>query len=323
VSTSPTPEEVLNRVALQIKGGILSEVYARVEHVHMLAHYTSVPAFQSIIKSRELHFSLVRDTNDTSEVTEGARIVAAALEEQGPKLFSDYESFDTARQFEERRELLETDTYVLSLCEHGSDRRTDRLEMWKDYGHGGNGLCLVLRKETMLGQTAQGRFPVHWVPIEYARPNELNERVRRRLLLIKRIIGATQHAETLPPPVFGMVIAQCVVQLVLGHKNVGFEYEREVRFVRSRLIQEVVTPDHAIYRNVTFNGVTRAKFIVPLRKYPEFGIDASAEALLDHIIIGPSKRQSEMREEIAEFLNANGLGHVPIVLSEIPYRSTS
>ncbi|MEA2874494.1 MAG: hypothetical protein QOH67_4629 [Hyphomicrobiales bacterium] len=150
---TPTPQEILNTIALQIKGAIVGEVYTRVEHIDLLAHYTSLQAFQSMVQSRELWFSLVRDTNDTSEVTEGGMIVAAALQEHGPTMFPEYRSFNAAGQFEAMRSQLETDTYALSLCEHGSDRRTDRLEMWKDYGHGGNGLCLVLRKVTMLGNT--------------------------------------------------------------------------------------------------------------------------------------------------------------------------
>jgi hypothetical protein len=316
----PTPQDVLNALGNQIKGAIVADVYARVEHINMLAHYTSIQAFRSIVASQQLWFSLVRDTNDTSEVIEGTRIVSASLQEHGPRMFADYESFDTARQFEARRELLETDTYVLSLCEHGSDSRTDRLEMWKDYGHNGNGLCMVLRKATVLDQSAKGRFPVHWAPIEYAKHEGLSERVRRRLLLIKRVINATQHVETLSSQVFGMLIAQCVVQLVLSHKNIGFEYEKEVRFVRSRLLQELAPPEGAGYRNVTIDGVVKSKFILPLRYYPEFKIDASLIALLDQIIIGPSSHQDYLHRELVTILSGNHLDHVPIIRSDIPYR---
>jgi hypothetical protein len=41
-------------------------------------------AFRSIVASQQLWLSLVRDTNDTSEVIEGTRIVSASLQEHGP-----------------------------------------------------------------------------------------------------------------------------------------------------------------------------------------------------------------------------------------------
>lgn len=317
-----SPQDVLNALGNQIKGAILADVYARVDHIKMLAHYTSLSAFKSIVGSQQLWLSRVRDTNDTSEVIEATKLVSAALGVHGPAMFDSYESFDTARQFEARRELLETDTYILSLCEHGSDSRTDRLEMWKDYGHNGNGLCLVLRKAKMLDQSAKGRFPVHWAPIEYSTTEALSDRVRRRLLLIKRIVAATQDVETLPPQVFGMLIAQSVVQLVLSHKNVAFEYEKEIRFVRTRLVQELTPPDGAGYRSITIDGATRSKFVLPLRYYPEFKIDASMNAMLDHIIIGPSSHQDELQRELEAMLAEHRMEHVRILRSEIPYRTT-
>jgi len=195
--------------------------------------------------------------------------------------------------------------------------------MWQAYGHNGNGLCLVLRKETMLGQTARGLFPVHWCPIEYDDRDAIRQRVIRRLHLIQQAISATQMAETLPPQALGMLVAGCVVQLVLGQKNVAFDHEKEIRFVRSRLLRELVPPEGAGYRTVTIAGKRKNKFVLPLRYYPEFSIDASLPALLDHIIIGPSNRQQETQQEISNLLSQNGLGHVQIRLSNIPYRATA
>lgn len=116
-----TPEQIFDQLAQRTRDAIIAEVYSRVSHIPLLAHYTSADAFRSILKSRELWFSLIRDTNDTSEAIEGAALVSEALRDYGPTIFRNYVAFEVAQQFEARRCLLETDTHVLSLCEHGSD----------------------------------------------------------------------------------------------------------------------------------------------------------------------------------------------------------
>jgi hypothetical protein len=196
----------------------------------------------------------------------------------------------------------------------------DRLVMWQAYGYNGRGLCMVLRKETMLGQTAKGLFPVHWCPIEYEDATGLERRVRRRLQQIQDVIKATAGANVIPAHGIGLLIAVCVVPLVMGHKNVAFDHEKELRFVRSRLLQELAPPEGAEYRTVLVDGQPKSKFVLPLRKYPEFSIDASIPALLDHVIIGPSAQQEQMAQEVRQLLDANDLRHVEVHRSVIPYR---
>jgi hypothetical protein len=103
-------ENLLNELAAKLAETVAAEVYERVRHVPMLSHYTSIDACKSILRSRELWFSQVRDTNDTSEAVEGTKIVAEALEEYGPTVFANYADLNVHQQFEARRELLEIDT---------------------------------------------------------------------------------------------------------------------------------------------------------------------------------------------------------------------
>lgn len=323
-----TPEAeaqaALNEIAVRIRDVVVAETYERVASVPMLAHYTSLDAFRSILQSKEMWFSRVLDMNDTSEIVGGATIIAEGLAEYGPKIFTapPYAAFDVAQQFEARRSMLETDTYVLSLSEHGSDKETDRLAMWRAYGYNGNGLCLVLRKDTLLGQKAQGKFAVHWSPIDYQSPAELKERLRLRLEQIEGTFRALPKAvAAVPLQVLGMLIAQCAVPFVLGHKHVAFKEEREIRFVRSRILQPLVPPDGAGYRTIQNSGKPKSVFVLPLRNYPEFPVNADLSALLDHIIIGPSHQQEQMYHEVRDQLDANNLAQVPIHRSEIPYRA--
>ena len=229
----------------QIMEILLAEMNARVAHIPMLAHYTSLDAFKSILRCKELWFSRVTDMSDTSEMTEGGEIVAAALEKFGPQFFKSfcYSETDTRQRFASIRSKIEAETYVLSLCEHGSDQRTDRLTMWRAYGHDGNGLCLVLRKNTLLGQSAAGKFPVHWSPIVYETRSQLEERVLRRLTQIEEVFGkASQGALALLKSALGVMVTGFVLSLVFSHKNEAYDDEREVRFVRSGLLQTSPLP---------------------------------------------------------------------------------
>lgn len=118
-----------------------------------------------------------------------------------------------------------------------------------------------------------------------------------------------------------MLVSCLAVSLVLGHKNLHFEHEREVRFVRSRLLQELAPPEGAGYRSITTQGKPKNIFVLPLRNYPEFGISAGIADLLDHIIIGPSNEQEKIAQEVRRLLDGNGLARVQVRRSEIPYRA--
>jgi hypothetical protein len=320
-------QAVYIEMAMRVRDIILTDVYARVEPIPMLAHYTSVEAMGSILRSRQLWFSSIPDMAvvDTSEVVEGAQIVSDALAGLGPQIIRTipYAQMNAQQVFEGIRAQLVSETYAISLCEHGSDERTDRLVMWRAYGHDGHGLCMVLRKSTLLGQTAAGRFPVHWSPIEYDSPERLEERVRLRLTQIEGAFQTlpTQLRSTIAP-VLGEFIVSCMLSLVLGHKNEAYSDEREIRFIRTPLIQIAEPPPDAVYLEVGTAQKPRRIFALPLRNYPEFGINADIQALLDHVIIGPSHQQDQMYTRSRALLDSNGLAHVEIRRSTIPYRST-
>jgi hypothetical protein len=321
--TAATPESVFEDIAGQMRGIITSEVYTRIASFPMLAHYTSFEAMRSIVRSKEFWFSRVDSMNDISEVTEGAAIVGAALTEHGPNLFKTVRFAEMGARFQYDRitPALAQETYALSLCEHGSDEQTDRLVMWRAYGHDGHGLCLVLRKDTMLGQKANGLFHVAWSPIEYDNPAQLNNRVRRRLEQVEGIFPATKNLNLIPNPSLGAFVASCLMSLVIGHKNPAFRDEREIRFIHSNTLRPIPDPKGGGRRVVGTALKTRNIFALPLRDYPEFPVNASLPALLDHVVIGPSNQQNELYKEVRSLLDSNDLSHVEILLSDIPYHS--
>jgi Protein of unknown function (DUF2971) len=325
-TTQQRAQAAFNVLVQNITATVVAGSYARVAAIPMLSHYTSVEAFASILRSGQFWFSNIPDMAaiDTSEVIEGTQIISDALRTVGPQVIRTipYAQMNAGSLFEQMKTPLLTETYAISLCEHGSDRQTDRLTMWHVYGHKGHGLCLVLRKETMLNQTAAGRFPVHWAPIDYDSAEQLTERVRHVLSLFEaESAKISPDLRALISPNLGSLIAGSMVPLVIGHKNPAYVDEREVRFVRTSLINIAPTPADAVYREVGTPAKPKRIFALPLRQYSEFGIDASMQALLDHIIIGPSNRQDQLYAETRALLDAHGLSHVEIRRSTIPFRA--
>jgi hypothetical protein len=319
-------QATFNVLLQNITAAVVAESYARVAAIPMLSHYTSVEAFASILRSGQFWFSNIPDMAavDTSEVVEGTQIISDALRTVGPLVIRaiPYAQMNAGFMFEQLKTPLLAETYAISLCEHGSDQQTDRLTMWHVYGHKGHGLCLVMRKETMLNRTAGGRFPVHWSPIDYDSTEQLTERVRAVLSLFEaEIAKLPTDLRPIITPHLGAIIAGSMVSLAIGHKNPAYVDEREVRFVRTSLINIAPTPADAIYREVGTSQKPRRIFALPLRQYPEFGIDASMQALLDHIIVGPSNRQDQLYAETRALLDAHGLSHVEIRRSIIPFRA--
>jgi hypothetical protein len=320
----PRARVVFGEIATRMRDIVTAEIHARISTIPMLAHYTSLEAMRSIFVSKQLWFSRVDSMNDTSEIKEGGDIVGLALAEHGPTVLKTIPFAKMAVSFQYKNVIpkIVQDTYALSLCEHGSDEQTDRLVMWRAYGHDGHGLCLVLRKDTLLHQKANGLFPVAWSPIEYDSAAQLSAKVARRLERVEEVFATTKNLSLIDAPILGGFVASCVMSLVIGHKNSAFRDEKEIRFIQSGTLRPLPDPKGGGRKVVGPKGSTRNVFALPLRMYPEFPIDASLPSLLDHIIIGPSDQQEDIHRETRAILDADGLSHVDIRLSEIPYRST-
>jgi len=141
-------QAAFNALIQNITATVVAGSYARVAAIPLLSHYTSVEAFASIRRSGQFWFSNIPDMAaiDTSEVIEGTQIVSDALRTVGPQVIRTipHAQMNAGFLFEQMKTPVLTETYAISLCEHGSDQQTDRLTMWHVYGHKGHGLCLVL-----------------------------------------------------------------------------------------------------------------------------------------------------------------------------------
>lgn len=125
------PYEEISEAFQNLATDTTTEMYARTSHIKLLAHYTTLKNLRSVLSSKEFWFSHVESMKDTSEIEEGGEFVSEALGRHGRKVIkslpfeNDYVQF----AFNELLDQVLEDTYVLSLCEHGSDDEADRLPM--------------------------------------------------------------------------------------------------------------------------------------------------------------------------------------------------
>jgi len=137
-------QAAFNALIQNITATVVAGSYARVAAIPLLSHYTSVEAFASIRRSGQFWFSNIPDMAaiDTSEVIEGTQIVSDALRTVGPQVIRTipHAQMNAGFLFEQMKTPVLTETYAISLCEHGSDQQTDRLTMWHVYGHKGHSL---------------------------------------------------------------------------------------------------------------------------------------------------------------------------------------
>ena len=116
----------------------------------LLAHYTSMAAFEGIVKSNEIWLSHPLYTNDWEELRFGMTDCAQELlfhdgirdacrtEEAHNKLVGLYDYY--FKEFESKHAF---DTYALCLCSHDEEDKDGRLSMWRGYGDNGSGVALV------------------------------------------------------------------------------------------------------------------------------------------------------------------------------------
>jgi len=297
--------------------------YSRVTNVRMLAHYTSFEALRSIVEAKEIWLSRAQDMNDIEEIRTGSAAASDALRTLGPSIFKtlpfDWLCAPTA--YEKLRRELDQNTFIFSLSDHGRANESDRVAMWDLYGHGGRGVCVVFKKEKLLGQNASGQFPIHWSPMIYERTADLKDRIASVLGRVEAILAANKGlVRSVASSHVGAIVAAVVATEVLGYKHVSFEFEREVRFVRSAVLSNGPLPAGATTRIVRFQNVCKTVFVLPLRNYPEYGVEADLACLLDHIIVGPSNEQAELVAGVVDLLAENGLRHIPVQASDSPFR---
>jgi hypothetical protein len=121
----------------------------------LLAHYTSIPVIEAILRNDEIWFSNPLFMNDMDEVHFGFN--------EGMRLFLESEEIERACTKSSLKKLKENfgfycadfrnnhvfDTYVFCLSQHTKGNTDGTLSMWRGYGGNGSGAAIVFDSAKM------------------------------------------------------------------------------------------------------------------------------------------------------------------------------
>ena len=291
----------------------------------LLAHYTSLDAFEQIMKNDQLWFSHPSFMNDHAEVVSGIKEAQALIFEHGalPTAFStsdDYISFlDGFEQgILDYGFLHIADTYIFSFSVHAKNDFNGRLSMWRGYGVDGHGVAMVIDPSKL---TSTQFSPLIFDKVHYLEEEEriawLDDLFDRTAAFLKQNpLQPNQYHDA------GRLLFVRVKLASIFSKHVGFKEEDEWRvvYMPDRDVKGLLE-DQLSY----FNGPRGLEPKLKLKLQPQPGVtdDPSLETLIDRIILGPS-RASPILKMTAQRLLAEcekkGLANT-VHVSTIPFRS--
>ncbi len=285
-------------------------------------HYTRAEVAKNILKEREVWMRKSIGMNDFMEVQYGMACLKAAYQSGAADKFKITldELFKGLRPeieklFDDWTKHILLDTYFTCISEHlPAEDITGRLSMWRAYG-GTNGVALVMKNGPFT--TPSHALKAYASPVAYLSMEKFAIEFAR----IGNGMAASvdflkqQGREEIKNRVFNMLRFAAVCT-----KHPGFAEEREWRVVYSPILAK---SEHLIHDIQVIQGAPQPIYKIPLKDIPEEGLNGiEIPALLDRIIIGPSKYPLAIWEAFRDLLAERGVEnpHTKVFVSDIPLR---
>ena len=159
----------------------------------LLAHYTSIPVLEAILRNNEVWFSNPLFMNDMEEVrfgiNTGANLFLASTEIESacgekPRFDLVKSTFNYYYNMFANEHLL--DTYVFCLSEHAKDDTDGLLSMWRGYGGNGNGAAIVFDTAKI---TSRDGTPLIIAKVQYATTEERMNWLQQHITQFAEILG--------------------------------------------------------------------------------------------------------------------------------------
>lgn len=292
----------------------------------ILAHYTSIEIFESILRNNELWFSNPFFMNDIAEVK-------YVLSEAIPLIYID-KSIEAAcgssDRYDEFRNSFKyyynifanehiSDTYIFCLSQHEKENTDGSLSMWRGYGCNGNGVAILI-DAAKIGVIDDS--PLMLSKVKYLTKDEL-------LIDINKIISsfvvilASSDIPTNKLYLASHNLLERIKLLSLFVKHKGFEEEKEWRIVyqKERDPNKKLTPmiDYLVRSN-SIEPKLKLK-IEPLAGVTPDGL--SLKNVVDKIILGPSISSPIAMAAIQRMLCKYGQAELKdkVYTSGIPFRA--
>jgi len=291
----------------------------------LLAHYTSLPVMEQILRNNEIWLSNPLFMTDLEEVRFGM------FNAQSMALASD--AISAACGTPERADLLKQqingyfnhfsnehaiDTYILCLSEHPRANEDGALSMWRGYGSNGNGAAIVIDTGKM---NELVNSPLILAKVHYGSNDERLEWINQKLVDFASILSRSQVPDDkLQGAAFWLF--ERLKQFALFSKHHGFREEQEWRvvYMRNRDPEDRLKPMFGY--SVGPRGVEPKLKLkiepIPGSTFPEF----SLEQVVDRIILGPSMSSPLVHASVCKMLDHLGRAGLKdrLRMSTIPFR---
>ena len=295
---------------------------------HLLAHYTSLSALESIVKNNEVWFSNPLLMNDHEEVLFGLQAGIQQFNQnkefQGEfgsprryRLFRD--AWDEVTQVYAENILF--DTYVFCLTEHDMENEDGLLSMWRGYGGNGNGVALIFDASSL---TVIDNSPLVSGRVMYATTEQRIEWIKNLVLYAASIFSTNQIDDSDIASTAGIIFERLKL-FSLYTKHNGFSEEREWRIV--------YLPDRDIGNKLTpmlhyHNGPRGIEPKLKLKVRPIEGVtppEVNLDELVYSILLGPSVSSAIAGASVVRMLNIMGRPRLAerVRSSGIPLRQMS
>lgn len=291
----------------------------------LLAHYTSITTFESILQHDELWFSHPLEMNDWEELIFGMR--------EGANAFKQHKGLRTAcgnekthsellnyfdyyfREFEDKHAF---DTYILCFSEHDSTDEDGALSMWRAYGQNGNGISLVIDSSEI---TYNESSPFIIAPVTYGSSDDRRSWISKKLDDLSVLMtDANMDDKCLYTLAYQWV--QRLIVFSLFSKHDGFREEKEWRVVYiSDRDTEGEFKEMLSYH--ASNDGLQPKLKMKLKDIPNaLGGAISLEKLINRIILGPTTSSAIAAKTLERVVEQKGKPSLveKVLASSIPFR---
>lgn len=291
----------------------------------ILAHYTSIPTLESILKNDEIWFSNPLYMNDLDEIKFGiingikilkeSSAIRDALEtDKRHRIFMD--TIDAHLVNYEEKFLF--DTYVFCLSEHETDDTDGLLSMWRGYGGYGEGAALIFDTSKL---DAIEESPLMFAKVEYGSNEERIGWFEQLGRTIAQVISDSRINDDSIYLASGAAFERLKL-MALFSKHIGFREEKEWRIVY------MMDRDHQEKLSSMQGYIIGNYGVEPKLKFKVGHIDGvtspglALDAIIHSIILGPSissplATRSFLR--MLEKIDRSGLRD-RVVASSIPLR---
>lgn len=300
------------------------------------AHYTSADTGLKILRSESMLLRNSSLMNDFSEIRHGWNCLLEAY--NGPLGIRLQEALRSVQpdlpeilQSNFNAQILEvfSETYLMSVSEHGVDDSKDhedkfgRLSMWRAYAPK-DGVALVMNNAPFICEsTALGAFSS---VVSYAMPEEFQPAFEEVVTAIESNI---EKVRNLGGQAVHDLLMNAFRFAVQSTKHPSFKEEREWRVIYSPSLLHMNGTLNATQmarlptKIMSLGGVPQRVFEVPFIDYPDEGfVGATAPALIDRILIGPSQDSYAMRNAfVGELIRLNvPNAEAKVIITGVPLR---